>query len=117
MRVMGIRPLCPLPSLSGPAAHRPGFPYLLAAKETSFPNQVRSTDITYVQIGGRHTCLTAVIDWYSRYIVAWRLSDTMRACEVVACSEAGYASHGIPPRPAGDLDHRPLPLGHVHVLP
>ena len=96
MRMMGIRPLCPLPSLSGPAAHRPGFPYLLAGKEISFPNQVWSTDITYVQIGGRHMYLTAVIDWYSRYVVAWRLSDTMRACEGVACSEQAYAAHGTP---------------------
>ena len=96
MRMMGIRPLCPLPSLSGPAVHRPGFPYLLAGKLISFPNQVWSTDITYVQIGGRHMYLTAVIDWYSRYVVAWRLSDTMRACEVVACSRQAYREHGTP---------------------
>ena len=96
MRMMGIRPLCPLPSLSGPAAHRPGFPYLLAGKEIRFPNQVWSTDITYVQIGGRHMYLTAVIDWHARYVVAWRLSDTMRAREAVACSLAAYAYHGTP---------------------
>ena len=96
MRMMGIRPLCPLPSLSGPAAHRPGFPYLLAGVTVRFPNQVWSTDITYVQIGGRHMYLTAVIDWYSRYVVAWRLSDTMRAREVVACSLDAYRAHGTP---------------------
>ena len=52
MRMMGIRPPCPLPSLSGPAAHRPGFPHLLAGKLVSFPNQVWGTDMTYVQIWG-----------------------------------------------------------------
>ncbi len=55
-----------------------------------------STDITYVQVGGRHTCLTAVIDWHGRYVVAWRLSDTMRAREAVACSLAAYRDHGTP---------------------
>jgi transposase InsO family protein len=40
--------------------------------------------------------LTAVIDWYSRCIVSWRLSDTMRAREVVACARDAFASHGTP---------------------
>ena len=96
MGLMGVRPQCPLPSLSGPAAHRPGFPYLLAGKDIAFPNQVWSVDITYVQLGGRHMYLTAVIAWHSRYVVGWRLSDTMRAREVVACCRAAYAAHGTP---------------------
>ncbi|MEE6148043.1 DDE-type integrase/transposase/recombinase [Olsenella sp. YH-ols2223] len=61
-----------------------------------FPNQVWSTDVTYVQIGGRHMYLTAVIDWYSRYIVSWRLSDTMRAREVVACARNAFEARGTP---------------------
>lgn len=93
---MGVRPCCPLPSLSGPAAHRPGFPYLLANKDVLFPNQVWSTDVTYVQIGGGHMYLTAIIDWHSRYIVGWRLSDTMRALEVCACWRAAFREHGTP---------------------
>jgi putative transposase len=57
---------------------------------------VWSTDIACVQIEGRHMYLTAVIDWYSRCIVSWRLSDTMRAREVVACARDAFASHGTP---------------------
>jgi putative transposase len=40
--------------------------------------------------------LTAVIDWYSRYTVGWRLSDTMRACEVCACARSAFSAHGTP---------------------
>lgn len=61
-----------------------------------FPNQVWSLDVTCVQLGGRHMYLTAIIDWHSRHIVGWRLSDTMRACEVVACAREAFARWGTP---------------------
>ena len=96
MDLMGIRPLCPLPSLSKPAKASRRFPYLLRGKAARFPNQVWRTDITYVQIGGHHMYLTAVIDWYSRYVVSWRLSDTMRAREVVACAKDAFEAHDTP---------------------
>jgi putative transposase len=96
MGEMNVRPCCPLPPLSVPAGHSKRFPYLLKGKEISFPNQVWSTDITYVQIGGRHMYLTAIIDWYSRYIVSFRLSDTMGAGEVVRCVEDAFRRHGTP---------------------
>ncbi|RRF91467.1 MAG: IS3 family transposase, partial [Eubacteriaceae bacterium] len=96
MREMNVRPCCPLPSLSRPSKGSRRFPYLLRGKRVDFPNQVWSTDITYVQIGGRHMYLTAVIDWHSRYVVGWRLSDTMRAEEVVRCVGRAFADHGTP---------------------
>ncbi len=96
MREMNVRPCCPVPSLSRPSRHSKRFPYLLKGKRALFPNQVWSTDVTYVQIGGRHACLTAVIDWHSRCIVGWRLSDTMREEEVMACAERAFAEHGTP---------------------
>lgn len=96
MHEMNVRPCCPLPSLSAPSKRSKKFPYLLRGKAITFPNQVWSTDITYVQIGGRHMYLTAVIDWYSRYIVAWRLSDTMQAREVVRCAKDAFRRHGTP---------------------
>ena len=99
---MGIRPCCPPPSLSAPSEASRRFPYLLRGKVVRFPNQVWFTDITYVQIGGRHTCLTAVIDWHGRYIVSWRLSDTMRAREVVGYARDAFASHGTPGVMNGD---------------
>lgn len=96
MRRMGIESTSPKPSLSSPSKQPGRFPYLLRGKEVLFPNQVWSLDITYVQLGGRHMYLTAIIDWYSRYIVGWRLSDTMRACEVVECARSAFARHGTP---------------------
>lgn len=96
MGLMGIRPCCPLPSLSEPSRESRRFPYLLKDRSILFPNQVWSTDITYVQIGGRHMYLTAVIDRFSRYIVSWRLSDTMRAQEAAACARQAFAEHGTP---------------------
>jgi len=96
MHEMNIRPCCPLPSLSKPSKRSKRFPYLLKGKKILFPNQVWSTDVTYVQIGGHHMYLTAVIDWHSRYIVGWRLSDTMRAEDVVRCVRRAFAEHGTP---------------------
>lgn len=84
MGLMGIRPCCPLPPLPAPSKASRRFPCLLCGKAVRFPDQVWSTDIAYVQIGGRRMYLAAVIDWYSRCIVPWRLSDTMRARGAVA---------------------------------
>lgn len=96
MRGMGIESTAPMPSLSRPSKESKRFPYLLRGKPVLFPNQVWSLDITYVQLGGRHMYLTAIIDWHSRYIVGWRLSDTMRAREVVACAREAFARWGTP---------------------
>ena len=70
----GIRAVYPGPSASRPGRGRPAkVPYLLAGKATGHPNQVRSTDIAYIRLGKPHVYMSAAIDWYSRYIVAWRL--------------------------------------------
>lgn len=91
-----MRPCCPLPLLSVPSKASRRFPYLLRDKVVRFLDKVWSTGITYVQIGGHHMYLTAVSDGYSRYVVSWRLSNTMRAHEVVACARDPFASHGTP---------------------
>ena len=96
MREMNVRPCCPLPSLSRPSKGSRRFPYLLRGKRVDFPNQVWSTDITYVQIGGRHMYLTAVIDWHSRYVVGWSLSNTMTAQWCVAALREAFERHGCP---------------------
>ncbi|WP_130811838.1 transposase [Olsenella sp. Marseille-P4559] len=74
MRETNVRPCCPLPSLSRPSKASRRFPYLLGGKRMDFPDQVWSTDIAYVQIGGRHARLTAVIDWHGRCIVGWMIA-------------------------------------------
>lgn len=96
MEVMGIRSLAPSPDLSKPAKQHPKFPYLLRGKAIRHPNQVWSTDITYIRLGRGHVYLSVVIDWFSRYIVSWRLHDTLEAEECVACMDAAVRSHGAP---------------------
>jgi putative transposase len=77
MRVMGLEAIYPKPRLSqGGKGHRI-FPYLLRGVTVARPNQVWSADITYVPLTTGFMYLAAIIDWYSRYVLAWRLSNTL----------------------------------------
>jgi putative transposase len=77
MRTMGIEAIYPKPNLSRPQDNARKYPYLLKEEEIVAPNQVWSTDITYIQLPRGFVYLTAVIDWHSRYILSWELSNTM----------------------------------------
>jgi len=77
LRLMGLMAIYPKPHLSlNPLEHR-RFPYLLQGVEIVRPDQVWSTDITYIRLRGGFVYLAAVIDWYSRYVLAWELSTTL----------------------------------------
>lgn len=77
MRVMGIQAIFPRRNTSTPHPRHPVFPYLLNGLDINRPNQVWGTDITYVRASGIWFYLVAVLDWYSRYVVAWKLSQGM----------------------------------------
>jgi putative transposase len=77
MRLMGLEAIYPKPRLSQPGKEARIYPYLLRNVEILRPNQVWSTDITYVPLLGGYAYLTAVLDWYSRYVLAWELSPTL----------------------------------------
>jgi putative transposase len=77
MRLMGIEAIYPRPQTTIATAEQRVFPYLLRNMPIVRPNQVWSTDITYVPMANGFMYLTAVIDWYSRYVLAWRLSNTL----------------------------------------
>jgi putative transposase len=77
MRVMNIAGCMPGPNTSKPAPENKVYPYLLRGVEINRPNQVWSTDITYIRVGRGFAYLTAVIDWYSRYVLSWELSNTL----------------------------------------
>lgn len=85
MRVMGLEALFPGPSTSQPHPEHKVYPYLLRGLEITRPMQVWSTDITYVPMPRGFMYLTAVLDWYSRYVLAWQLSNTL---DVSFCLEA-----------------------------
>jgi putative transposase len=77
MRLMGLAAIYPKPKLSLPGQGHKVFPYLLRNVKIERVNQVWSTDITYIGLPGGFMYLAAVIDWYSRYVIAWRLSNTL----------------------------------------
>jgi putative transposase len=77
LRVMGLEAIYPKPRLSARAAGHRVYPYLLRGVAVERPGQVWSADITYVPLPGGFMYLAATIDWYSRLVVAWRLSNTL----------------------------------------
>ena len=77
MRIMGVEGLTPRRSTSRPAKGHRVFPYLLRGVEITHPDHVWSTDITYIPLRGGFMYLTAIMDWYSRYVLAWRLSNRL----------------------------------------
>ena len=77
MRIMGIRGVAPGPDTSKPHPENKIYPYLLRDFEIDKVNQVWSTDITYIPMTKGFMYLVAVIDWHSRYVLSWELSNTM----------------------------------------
>ena len=77
MRLMGIEAIYPRPRTTQRNAEHRVFPYLLRDVAILRPDQVWSTDITYVPLMHGFMYLTAVIDWYSRYVLSWRLSNSL----------------------------------------
>jgi len=96
MRILGIEALYPKPHLSRPAPGHQVHPYLLRDVEIVRPNQVWSTDITYIPMRGGFLYLTAVMDWYSRYVLSWELSNTMETGFCVAALKAAFKKGGVP---------------------
>jgi putative transposase len=85
MRVLGVSGIVPGPNTSKRNQAHKVYPYLLTGLEIVRPNQVWSTDITYIRLAHGFVYLVAVIDWFSRYVVAWRLSNSL---ETSFCLEA-----------------------------
>jgi putative transposase len=96
MRKMGIVALGPRPRTSKPASGHRIFPYLLRGMAIERPNQVWCADITYIPIGRGFLYLVAVMDWASRAVLAWRLSNTMDVSFCLAALEEALARFGRP---------------------
>ena len=84
LRKMGLEAVYPKPSLSQPGAGHRIYPYLLKGVEIEGANQVWSTDITYVRLWQGNVYLVAIMDWYSRYVLAWEVSVTLESSFCVA---------------------------------
>jgi len=96
MRVMGLVALGPKPRTSIPAKGHRVFPYLLKAVKIEWPNQVWAADITYIPIGKGFLYLVAIMDWASRAVLAWRLSNTMETGFCLEALDEAVARHGKP---------------------
>jgi len=93
MRLMRIEAIYPKPKTTRRNEDHKIYPYLLKGMVIDKPEQVWSTDITYIRIGNGFMYLTAVMDWYSRYVLSWRLSNTLdNAFCIEALEEALYIS-------------------------
>ena len=77
MRLIGLEAIYPKPKLSAVGRGHRLYPYLLRGVSIQRPDQVWGTDITYVPLASGFMYLAAVIDWFSRYVLAWRLSNTL----------------------------------------
>ncbi len=77
MQLMGLEAIYPKPNLSKRRQDHKIYPYLLKGVKIEKPDYVWSTDITYIRVGRGFVYLTAVIDWFSRYVISWRLSNTL----------------------------------------
>ena len=96
MHKMGIEAVYRRPNTSKPAPGHKIYPYLLRKLTIDRPNQVWATDITYVPMARGFVYLCAVMDWFSRRILSWRLSNTMEAEFCVETLEDALARHAKP---------------------
>jgi putative transposase len=96
MRRMGIAALGPKPRTTKPAPGHTIYPYLLRDMTVERPNQVWAADITYLPVGHGFLYLVAVMDWSSRAVLAWRLSNTMDVSFCVSALEEALTRFGAP---------------------
>jgi putative transposase len=96
MRRMGLESVAPKPNTSRPAPEHKVYPYRLRGLSIERPNQVWCADITYIRLAKGFVYLTAVMDWYSRYVLAWEVSVTMESSFCVSALESALRRHGGP---------------------
>jgi len=96
MRQMGLVSMAPGPNTSRPHPEHKVYPYLLRGVPVVRPNQVWSTDITYIRLAHGFAYLVAIIDWYSRRVLSWRISNSMEAAFCVDCLEDALRLYGKP---------------------
>ena len=96
MREMGLYTVYPKENLSKRNFKEAIVPYLLRNRQIQFSNEVWSVDITYIKLYQRHMYLTAIIDWHSRKIMGWELSDTLSTAPVLAAIRKAVEKYGTP---------------------
>jgi putative transposase len=116
MKKMGIEALYRRPKTTKPAPGHKVYPYLLRNLAVTRPNQVWAMDITYVPMARGFVYLAAVIDWFSRRVLAWRLSITLSADFCIEALEEALARHGRPDIFNTDQGSQFTSIGFIEVL-
>ena len=96
MRLLGLAAIYPKPRLSQPGKGAERYPYLLRGVAIARPDHVWSADITYIRLRRGFIYLVAVIDWFSRRVLAWRISMTLEADFCLEALDEALANHGRP---------------------
>lgn len=96
MRVMGLEAIYPKPRTSQPHPEHRVYPYLLRNRTITRPNEVWAADLTYIRMDRGFMYLTAIIDWASRYVLSWALSNTMDVGFCLRALEEAFDRHGKP---------------------
>jgi len=96
MQQLGLAGMAPGPHTSQPHPAHPVYPYLLRGLAIDRPNQAWSTDITYIRLAQGWGYLVAIIDWYSRKVLTWRLSNTLDTGFCVDCLHEALRRFGVP---------------------
>jgi putative transposase len=96
MQRMGLVSIAPKPHPSAPAKTHKTYPYLLGTRQINRPDQVWCSDITYLPSARGFVYLTAVMDWYSRYVLSWEVSVTLEEHFCVSALESALRRHSVP---------------------
>lgn len=96
MKLLGIESMLTKLNLSKPNKAHKKYPYLLRGVKITHSNHVWSTDITYIKLGKGHLYLTAIIDWYSRKILSWKLSNTLDNSFCIEALNEAIRKYGKP---------------------
>ena len=96
LRRMGLQAVFPKPNLSKPHPENKIYPYLLRDLEIMRSNQVWCADITYIRLSWGFAYLVAIVDWYSRYVLSWKLSNSLEANFCVEALQDAVAKYGAP---------------------
>ena len=96
MRLMGLEAIYPKPRTTIPNKQHKVYPYLLEDVEITRPNQVWSTDITYIRLKHGFAYLVAIMDWYSRKVLSWRLSNTIDTWFCCEALDEALLFYGMP---------------------
>jgi len=115
MRLLGLEAIYPKPNTSKPNAQHTVYPYLLRHITASYPNHIWGTDITYIRMQGSFMYLVAFLDWYSRYVVSWELSDTLEDDFVVSALASGLKT-AVPHIANSDQGSQFTGAGYIGML-